>query len=221
MIAIQKLKHLTNCCPERIEETNDWYCCAETHDPFCDLYEAQEITAMGKPYHGMTHHLLHWPDGTVYSPFPVRKNIYVEQPIWDNGRFAYLSVDFDLKKVLIFHYTPQDDFLETLAELPLELVQSCYNLKLRTAPLMLTRDENNGYFEILWPIQRSIPISDTESFLFRDGSELYFSRWHEDGENETYSYSEEVVIRDLDSGEISATFEGYLTRLPDGIYWRS
>lgn len=152
---------------------------------------------------------------------PRYKNLYVEPPIWDHDRFAFLVVDFESKKVLIFHYTPQYDSLETLAELPLEAIQSCYNLKLRTAPLMLTRDENKGCFEILWPIQRSIPVSDTESFLFRDGSKLYFSRWHETGENETYSYSEEVVIRDVDSGKTLTTFEGYLTRLSDEIYWWS
>lgn len=221
MINIQKLESLTGCCPERIEETNDWYCCSESKDPFCDLYEAAEIINMGLAYSGMTYHLIHYPDGKVYTPFPARENVYIERPVWNNGGFAYLAVDFDSEQVQIFHYIPEKDSLETLVEIPLQEIQSCYNLKLNTAPLMLTRDTNEGCFEILWPIQKEIPIEDTEGFLFRDDNELYFSRWHEEGEDETYAYSEEVIVRDLDTGEISTSFEGYLTRLPGGIYWRS
>ena len=33
-------------------------------------------------------------------------------------------------------------------------------------------------------------------------------------------YHENVIIRDLNSGEIKEKYQGYLCRMPNGVYWR-
>ena len=60
-------------------------------DCFCDLYEAEEIVKDGKIFPGMTCHLIHYPEGIVYSPFKLDENVYVEQPIWDNWKDVFFE----------------------------------------------------------------------------------------------------------------------------------
>ena len=55
--------------PEQIEGTMEWYYCKESRDCFGDLYEAEEIVKSGMSFSGMTCHVIHYPEGTVYSPF--------------------------------------------------------------------------------------------------------------------------------------------------------
>lgn len=45
--------------------------------------------------------------------------------------------------------------------------------------------------------QKKIEIGKTESLIFRDGNDLYFSKWYEDPE-----YRENVVVRDIYTGMI-------------------
>ena len=58
-----------------------------------------------------------------------------------------------------------------------------------------------------------------DSFFLRDGSRLFFSRWHEEGEEENYRYWEETVVRDL-NGTITETIPGDVMRMPDGELWQ-
>ena len=67
MISIQKIQGLPHACPESIEGTSHWYACAESTNAFCDLYEAEEIFKQKKFYAGLTWHLLHFPDGSVFK----------------------------------------------------------------------------------------------------------------------------------------------------------
>ncbi len=86
---------------------------------------------------------------------------------------------------------------------------------LKVSPITLTRDENEGILEIIWPNNREIQVGPTETLLFRDGDDLYLSEWHENPE-----YNENVIVRDLKTGKIKEKQPGYLCRLPDGVYWR-
>lgn len=212
---IIEIKGIKGCYPEQMEGTAEWYFCREGKDSFCDLYEAEEIYKLEKKYTGMNCHLIHFPEGTIHSPFKLEESIYIERPVWDKDRIFFLSVDFCKLLIHILCYFPDELRLERIAELPLNIVEDCYNLMLKTSPLMLCRDANKGVFEIVWPESQRIEIGQREVLLFRDGEDLYFSEWYEDPE-----YHENVIIRDLNTGRVKEKFEGYLLRLPDGVYWK-
>ena len=80
---------------------------------------------------------------------------------------------------------------------------------------MLGRDANEYVFQIIWPEKISFYIGSTESLMFRDGDDLYFSEWHEDPD-----YHEYVIIRDFHTGEIKDKFSGTICRMPNGVFWR-
>lgn len=215
MITITTIKQLPECYPEPVEGTADWYFCKQGRDSMCDLYEAEEIVNSDRMFSGMTCHLLHYPEGTVYSPFEVKENVYVEEPVWNEGVFYYLTVDFDERKIQIYSYVPEQGRLKELACLPLEAVRDCYNLKLKIWPLMLCRDGNEGMLELIWPEQKRFRTGETEVFLFRDENKMYFSQWEE-----APDYREYMIVRDFDTGRIREKTPGCLCRLPGGVYWR-
>lgn len=212
---IIKIEGISESYPEQVEGTAEWYYCEESNNCFCDLYEAEEIVKSGLVFPGMTCHLIHYPEGTVYSPFELKENIFIKQPVWDDGKFYFLSVDFSEDVIQIYRYLPDNKKLEIMQEMPLGVVEDCYNLMLKVSPLMLCRCANNGIYEIVWPENKKIEIGSTEILLFRDGEDLYFSEWYEDPE-----YHENIIIRDLTTGKVKDKFPGYLRRLPDGVFWR-
>ena len=210
-----KIKGISDSYPEPIEGTFEWFYCKESNNSSCDLYEAEEIVKSGERYSGTVCHLIHYPEGRVYSPFKQKENVYIERPVWDKGAFYFLEVDFSKQKIQIYSYFPHSQRLEIIKELPLEIVEDCYNLMLTVSPLMLTRAGNDGVYEIIWPENKKIEIGDTESLLFREGNDLYFSEWWEDPE-----YHENIIIRDIDTGEVKERNPGYLCKMPNGVYWR-
>lgn len=213
---IIKIEGISEAYPERIEGTMEWYFCKVSKDSFCDLDEAEEIVKAGKIFPGMTCHLIHYPEGTVYSPFELEENVYVEQPVWENGKLYFLRVDFVKQIIQIYSYFPDNQMHEIMKELPLGIVEDCYNLMLKVSPIMLCRAANNGIYEIVWPENKKIEIGETEELLFRDGEDLYFSEWYENPE-----YHENVIVRDINNGEIKEKFQGYLCRMPNGVFWRT
>lgn len=215
MITITTIKELSECYPEPVEGTADWYFCKQGRDSMCDLYEAEEIVNSGSLFSGMICCLLHYPEGTVHSPFEIQENVYVEEPVWNEGIFYYLAVNFNERKIRIYSYDPEREVLKELACLPLAVAKDCYNLKLKIWPLMLCRDGNEGILELLWPEKKNFQMGQTEAFLFRDGANMYFSQWEEKPH-----YREYIIVRDFSTGNIKEQAPGYLCRLPGGVYWR-
>ena len=81
-------------------------------------------------------------------------------------------------------------------------------------PLTLSRQPNDGTFDLVWPERKTIEISERESFFCREGNRLFFSRWYEDPD-----YREELVIRDTGTGEILETRPGDIQIMPNGEVW--
>ena len=81
---------------------------------------------------------------------------------------------------------------------------------------MLTRQGNENKFEIIYPNKMQFQIGDHESFYFRKDDHLYFSVWFEDEDEE---YREEVIIRDINTGDIIEKKAGAITVMPDGQVW--
>ncbi len=213
---IIKIKGVSESYIEAVNYTTEWYVSREGEDEWCDLHDAQEMVKSGGVFTGVNFHLIHYPEGTVHTPFELKENIYVNKPIWDEGKLHFLRVDFSKQEMQIYSYSPDKRELEMIKILPLGIVKDCYNLMLEASPLMLCRHGNDGVCEIVWPENKKIIIGDTEQLSFRDGNDLYFSKWYEDPE-----YREEVIIRDLDSGGIKEQYPGYLVKLAGGVCWRT
>ncbi|WP_101696283.1 hypothetical protein [Clostridium minihomine] len=208
---IKKIEKLSSMPLDKVSGTNDWYFSAEWTG---DIYEAEEMLQRGKEFEGSTMHLIHYPDGKVFTPFERKKNVYIQRPIWDQGFIAVLTVDFNSKEISIFHVQPSDCSMQRIANLPLSSVKDCYNMHLSLEPLSLYRHGSDGEFELIWPEKVCFQVDASESLVHRDGDVLYFSKWYED-----MDYREEICVRSVHTGEVVRQFPGILYDMPDGTWW--
>lgn len=210
----RKIEGLQDVSPERIEGTDEWYCCKIAKNCFCDLYEAEEIVKAGQVYEGMTCVLIHYPDRNVYYPFVTKENVYVDAPVYWDGALYFLVVDFTAKKIEIVAFDTTMYEIQTVKEFSLNEVEDCYNLMLRVSPVLLVRDGNKSGLEVIYPEKKQFEMSNHEVFLFKDEDKMYFSEWQEDPE-----YREMVVVRDWNTGKEIERFDGQLWRMPNGDVW--
>jgi hypothetical protein len=142
------------------------------------------------------------------------KGQYFGRPIYYDNRIYILMVDFPNGKIKILQFNDATEQTLALVEIPLATVEDCYNLLLKTSPLMLTRQSSDNKFQILWPEKVEFNIENTESFYFRIGEKLYFSAWYEDPD-----YREEIMVRNMDTSKIVDRVSGSITVMPDGQMW--
>ncbi len=194
------------------EGTSEWYYALDC--PNGDLYEAEELFLDGRPVRGSRFFLVHFPDGEVIQPLEPRPGFVIGEPVYFGQRISFPAVDFEAKEIRIYRFDCQGRTLETAAVLPLSSVENCYNLRLHEHPLTLTRQPNDGTFELVWPERRVIAVDPKESFFYREDDRLFFSIWFEDPD-----YREEVIIRDVHTGEIKEQMPGDIHIMPDGELW--
>lgn len=237
-MVIREIKGLENGYFENIEGTSEWYYSHVSSKSFCDLYEAEEIVSDGYTFVGMSCALIHYPDGKVFKPFEMRENIYVEKPVFLNGKIYFLEVDFDKKVMRVIYIDSEElissnfedgkesnedkfcnisneDIKHVEAEISLSEVEDCYNLMLKISPMMITRAGNDGYFEIIYPEKKRYNIDVREGFDFRNGDDMYFASWDENPEYEDF-----IVVRDYESGEVKSVEKGSIFRMPNGEMWK-
>lgn len=208
---IKKIHALSGRPLERVSGTNDWYYSANQTG---DLYEAEEIIHNGHVFEGSTMYFIHYPDGKVIEPIAKAENVYIQRPIWDNGKIVLLRVDFNQQEIAIIHINLENESSVYTAKLPLSSVTDCYNLNLTQSPLTLYRQGWEKQFEIIWPESITFQLEQRESFTYRDGDQLYFSIW-----DETPAYQEEVRVRKVANGELIEQYSGTLYDMPDGNWW--
>lgn len=179
-----------------------------------DLYEAEELYQDHHPVNCNRLIFVHYPDGRVVEPIKGKAGQYFGQPISYSGKIQILLANFPRSSLHIFQYDDTSKQVSKTVSLPMEMVKDCYNLLLRNSPLMLTRQGDNGRFQIIWPEKVGFDISETESFCMRENDRLYFCRWYEEPD-----HREEVVIRKYPSGEILEVIPGTWTEMPDGQIW--
>ena len=68
---------------------------------------------------------VHYPEGEVIEPVLAEPGQYFEKPIYDNGRFIMLLVDFPLAKINIIAYKPETKKISSLVTLPLAVAENC------------------------------------------------------------------------------------------------
>lgn len=191
---------------------NEWYW--GTDYIHGDLYEAEEVFRDGHPVSRNKLLFVHNPDGRVAQPVVAQDGQYLGNPVYYDGRIAILMVDFPAGRIIVMQFDRALEHIIERRELPLSTVKDCYNLLLKTAPLMVTRQGSEDTFQIIWPEQVSFTIGERESFWVRHGDKLYFSAWEEDPE-----YQEEIIVRKLETGEIIDRFPGSNMTMPDGRLW--
>lgn len=179
-----------------------------------DLYEAGELYRDGHQIQCNRGILVHYPDGTVYEPFPTKPGQYLGKPAYCDGKVALLMVDFPKEKIHILAFDEGTGRADPMAVLPLDLADDCYNLMLKTSPLLLTRSPQDNRFYILWPERREFVLEDRESFVLLDGDRVYTEKWYEDPD-----YREEVLVRDVETGKVLERMPGSLWPMPNGQKW--
>ena len=194
------------------ERSTEWYYCLDL--PYGDLYEAEEIFRMGRELKGTAFYLFKYPSGERFQPVQPVPGVCMGRPVMENGLIYMLSVDFPGNMINIDTFDCDTHCVKEAARISLDEVEDCYNLMLHERSVTLSRQPNDDTFHIIWPEKLSFPIGRTESFYFRDGNELYFSRWFEDPD-----YREETVVRDASDGKLIAVFPGTMTVMPGGEKW--
>lgn len=197
---------------EKLEGTTKWYW--GTDYIHGDLYEAEELFNNNHKIKSNTLLLVSYPDGKVIEPIKAQDGQYFGRPIYYNNNIIILIVDFNKQLIKLEQYDDITSEIVNIVSIPLSEVKDCYNLMLNTYPLMLTREGNENVFEIIYPNKIQFPIGNGESFYFRKDDHLYFSVWVEDEQ-----YREEVIIRDINTGDIIEKKAGAITVMPDGQVW--
>ena len=197
--------------------TTEWYYGMDREQG--DLYEAEEIYRTGLPVKGCRLCLVHYPEGTVYTPIHGTEGQYCEAPVYLDGGIYMINVDFPKSLIQILRFDCEDHKTDIHAELPLSSVKDCYNLRLDVTPLTLTRQSSGeNSFQIAWPEKTAFRMEAHESFFLRDGEKLFFNKGYEEGEGADYRYREETVVRDL-SGNVTEILPGDVMLMPDGEIW--
>ncbi|MBR6473800.1 MAG: hypothetical protein IKS99_08790 [Firmicutes bacterium] len=179
-----------------------------------DLYEAEDLFRDGHEITSNRLIFVSYPEGKVYEPIKAGEGQYLGRPAYSQGGIFCLLVDFRASVIRILKCLENMEGTEMVIELPLDTVKDCYNLMLDTEPLTLVRQGHENDFQIVWPESGDFAIGSTESFYFRDGDRLIFSKWYEDP-----YYREETVIRAYPAGEVIEEIRGALIRMPDGSKW--
>lgn len=179
-----------------------------------DLYEAEELFRDGHPVNRNKLIFVHYPDGRAVQPIAAKQGQYFGRPIFYQGKITILLVDFPAGQIRILQYDNAPGQVSTLVEIPLSTVEDCYNLMLKTEPLMLTRTGTDDKFQIIWPESAALQADGRGAFLFRSEENLYFSSWEEDPD-----YREEIIVRNMRTGEIIERIPGALMFMPDGQEW--
>ncbi|MCR5293736.1 MAG: hypothetical protein K6E30_00995 [Lachnospiraceae bacterium] len=177
-----------------------------------DLYEAEELYRDG---HRISRNRLIFADprGRIVEPLKASRGQYFGRPLYADGKIILLLADFPDDAVRLFSYDDGKEELTEIVRVPHSEFKDCYNLMPEKEPLMLSR-QSHDRFEIIWPEKAGFAISPQETFCFRDGEKLYFSRWYEDPD-----YREEVVVRQLPDGRITEVFPGAINFMENGEMW--
>ena len=188
--------------------TDEWYW--GTDYTSGDLYEAEELYRDGHRISSNRLVFVHFPDGTVVEPVEAKEGQYFGLPAYEDGKILILLADFAAGEIKILSYA---DELQTVYVLPLSDIEDCYNLMLHGSPVSLTR-QTGDRFQMIWPNRSDFEIAPQETFCFRDGDLLYFSRWYEDPD-----YREETVVRKMPDGHIIEQYPGSPDIMRGGQKW--
>lgn len=187
-----------------------------------DFFEIEDIIKLGESYKGSVIRFYDYQTGKVYLPFEQKENVSYGRPIFIDGIFYILQVDFNEGLANIYKYYPGET-LEKITDYKLKDL-STYNLELIGSGLhLISQDSDN--LEIYYPYRKTVKLAGSESVLLIDDGKVYINRWIEEGwddekdrAGEDYSYYDKLIIKDLDSNIIEERI-GNLYQRTDGTWW--
>lgn len=191
-----------------LDGTDEWYWGTDYISG--DLYEAEELFRDGHRIDRNRLIFVHYPDGLVVEPVTAQEGQYFGLPAYEDGQILILLADFAAGEIRVLSYKEE---VETVQVLPLSEIEDCYNLMLHGSPVCLTR-QTADRFQMIWPDRADFAIAPQETFCWRDGDRLYFSRWYEDPD-----YREETVVRQMPDGSVLEQYPGSPAIMPGGRKW--
>ena len=160
---------------EPVYNCNQWYW--GTDYIHGDLYEAEELYKNNSWIESNRLVFVKYPEGEVLEPIKASSGQYFGRPAYYEGQIHFILVDFKEGFIYIYKYDETNKDVIEVANIALSKVEDCYNIFLQIHPLMLTRSNHDGIFQIIYPEIVDIAIGDREYFFERDGDKLYFERW--------------------------------------------
>ena len=112
----------------------------------------------GISFKGNTVRLIRYPEGDVFIPVGPAQDLAVGEPEYLDGSIYLLAVDFHEETIAICRFSCLSYETENVMCMSLHDVQNTYNLRLHTSPLILTRQPNDGTFEIVWPDRKTFKV---------------------------------------------------------------
>lgn len=196
---------------EPLEGNSEWYWGMDYTSG--DLFEAEELFQKQHVIKSNRLVLIKYPEGNLYEPIRTKKGQYIGRPVYYKDAVYCLVVDFCDEAINIGKCSKNMEHISPYATIKLKEIKDCYNLALAVSPLTLIRQSHENVFQIIWPEKVSFEVDNTESFMYRDGEHLIFSKWFEDP-----YYREEIIIRDF-TGKIIKSMNGALSEMPNGQKW--
>lgn len=197
---------------EPLQGSSEWYWGMDYTGG--DLYEAGDLYREGHPIQRNRGILVRYPEGIVYEPVHTKTGQYLGIPAYCDGKVALLMVDYPKEEIHILNFDGATAKTHPLAVLPLALAEDCFNLMLKTSPLLLTISSQDNRFYILWPERREFVLEERESFILLDGDRMFTEKWYEDPD-----YRDEVLVRDVKTGKVLERMPGSLCPMPNGQKW--
>ncbi len=197
--------------PERIEGTSQWFYCQCT--PCGEAYEVPEYNGN---YMGTRLYIFNI-DGDVFEPISQKKNVFIDAPVFSNERhsFGIILYDFNQSVIQAFEYFPKQEKLSLLVEIPISKAGDLVNVRIVKEPFILVKhDVHNNGVDFLWPVERHYQFEENESLCFIDGETLITSKWIEDP-----NYREEIIFRQVSTGNIVKRKAGLIVEMPNGEKW--
>lgn len=189
-----------------------------------DFFEIEETIKVGGSFRGSVIRFYDYQTGEVYLPFDQKTNTSYGKPIYIDGSFYILQVDFDEGLANIYKYYPGES-LDKIASYKIKDL-STYNLGLIGNELHLISQDDES-LEIYYPYRKTVKLATNETVLLIDGGLVYINAWIEEGwdyekdrAGDDYHYYDKLIIKDMASNIISERI-GNLYQGPDGTWWLS
>lgn len=187
-----------------------------------DFFEIEDIIKHDGSYKGSVIRFYDYQTRKIYLPFEQKENISYGRPIFIDGIFYILQVDFNEGFANIYKYYP-GQILEKVFDYKIKDL-STYNLELRGNDLHLISQDSES-LEIYYPYRKTLSLEANESVILIDDGKVYINRWIEEGwddekniASEDYSYYDKLIIKDFDSNIIEERI-GNLYQRHDGTWW--
>lgn len=199
--------------PENIEGTAEWfYGSADTGLEAADLLHMREDYV----YEGSRLFFIHL-SGELFEPIKQEQNVFLSAPVYhtDDNAFAVIKYDFNKRIMQMLKYEPGADRCSVLGEIPLSKGGDLINISILPNSYILVKYEAmRDSAAFLYPFEKEIQLEENESIHCVNGSRLIDWKWIEDPD-----YREEIIIRNLETAEITERKNGFVRTMPNGELW--